>query len=155
MGSGRQRIHRHAVRVLVSILDVRIDKNLMRMQCRQPGTLPSPNSRHPRLPSAEAHALLPGVLQLRIRGLRQVRHRALRLRICASDEHGRGGRRDGHQAREEVGVSRFSQGALQEAIDGRDRYKTKGVPEGKAIILSAAENFHGRTLGVIRCVASA
>lgn len=31
------------------------------------------------------------------------------------------------------------------------RYQRKGVPEGKAIILSAADNFHGRTLGVIRC----
>ncbi|EIN05180.1 ornithine aminotransferase [Punctularia strigosozonata HHB-11173 SS5] len=28
-------------------------------------------------------------------------------------------------------------------------YEKKGVPEGKAIILSAAGNFHGRTLGVI------
>lgn len=26
----------------------------------------------------------------------------------------------------------------------------KGVPEGKAIVLSAAGNFHGRTLGIIR-----
>ncbi|KAF8512828.1 pyridoxal phosphate-dependent transferase [Gautieria morchelliformis] len=28
-------------------------------------------------------------------------------------------------------------------------YERKGIPEGKAIILSAADNFHGRTLGVI------
>lgn len=28
-------------------------------------------------------------------------------------------------------------------------YKKKGVPEGQAIVLSAANNFHGRTLGVI------
>jgi ornithine--oxo-acid transaminase len=31
-------------------------------------------------------------------------------------------------------------------------YMKKGVPEGKAIILSAEGNFHGRTLGVIRHV---
>ena len=31
-------------------------------------------------------------------------------------------------------------------------YMKKGVPAGKAIVLSAAENFHGRTIGVIRCV---
>lgn len=29
-------------------------------------------------------------------------------------------------------------------------YMKKEVPEGKAIILSAKDNFHGRTLGVIR-----
>ncbi|KAF7977203.1 hypothetical protein HWV62_4459 [Athelia sp. TMB] len=28
-------------------------------------------------------------------------------------------------------------------------YEKKGVPEGKAIVLSAADNFHGRTLGII------
>ena len=32
-------------------------------------------------------------------------------------------------------------------------YEKKGVPEGKAVVLSASENFHGRTLGVIRSVA--
>lgn len=31
-------------------------------------------------------------------------------------------------------------------------YMKKGVPEGKAIVLSVAGNFHGRTLAVIRCV---
>jgi len=31
-------------------------------------------------------------------------------------------------------------------------YMKKGVPEGKAIILSVAGNFHGRTIGVIRYV---
>lgn len=31
-------------------------------------------------------------------------------------------------------------------------YMRKGVPEGKALILSASDNFHGRTIGVIRCV---
>ncbi|KAJ7305496.1 ornithine-oxo-acid aminotransferase [Mycena albidolilacea] len=31
-------------------------------------------------------------------------------------------------------------------------YLRKGVPEGEAIVLSVADNFHGRTLGVIRCV---
>ncbi|EEB92809.1 hypothetical protein MPER_08626 [Moniliophthora perniciosa FA553] len=31
-------------------------------------------------------------------------------------------------------------------------YMKKGVPEGRAIILSAEGNFHGRTLGVIRQV---
>ena len=31
-------------------------------------------------------------------------------------------------------------------------YMKKGVPEGKAIVLSVAGNFHGRTLGVIRWV---
>jgi ornithine--oxo-acid transaminase len=31
-------------------------------------------------------------------------------------------------------------------------YLKKGVPDGKAIVLSVAGNFHGRTLGVIRCV---
>lgn len=31
-------------------------------------------------------------------------------------------------------------------------YEKKGVPEGQAIVLSAAGNFHGRTLGVIRRV---
>jgi len=30
-------------------------------------------------------------------------------------------------------------------------YMKKGVAPGKAVVLSAAENFHGRTLGVIRC----
>ena len=30
-------------------------------------------------------------------------------------------------------------------------YMKKGVPEGKAIVLSASGNFHGRTIGVIRC----
>ena len=30
------------------------------------------------------------------------------------------------------------------------RYERKGVPESKAIIFSAADNFHGRTLGVVR-----
>lgn len=30
-------------------------------------------------------------------------------------------------------------------------YKRKGVDEGKAIVLSVEGNFHGRTLGVIRC----
>lgn len=29
-------------------------------------------------------------------------------------------------------------------------YMRKGIPEGKALVLSAADNFHGRTLGVIR-----
>jgi ornithine--oxo-acid transaminase len=29
-------------------------------------------------------------------------------------------------------------------------YGTKGVPEGRAIVFSAAGNFHGRTIGVIR-----
>ena len=31
-------------------------------------------------------------------------------------------------------------------------YMKKGVPAGKAVILSAAGNFHGRTIGVIRFV---
>lgn len=31
-------------------------------------------------------------------------------------------------------------------------YLKKGVPDGKAIVLSVEGNFHGRTLGVIRCV---
>jgi len=31
-------------------------------------------------------------------------------------------------------------------------YMRKGVPEGKAIVLSVQGNFHGRTIGVIRCV---
>lgn len=31
-------------------------------------------------------------------------------------------------------------------------YEKKGVPEGKAVVLSAADNFHGRTLGIIRFV---
>lgn len=31
-------------------------------------------------------------------------------------------------------------------------YKKKGIPDGKAVVLSAAGNFHGRTLGVIRSV---
>lgn len=31
-------------------------------------------------------------------------------------------------------------------------YMKKGVPEGKAIILSVEGNFHGRTLGIIRLV---
>lgn len=31
-------------------------------------------------------------------------------------------------------------------------YQKKGVADGQAIIFSAAGNFHGRTLGVIRCV---
>lgn len=31
-------------------------------------------------------------------------------------------------------------------------YQKKGVPEGEAIVLSADGNFHGRTIGVIRCV---
>ena len=29
-------------------------------------------------------------------------------------------------------------------------YEKKGVPEGQAIVLSVAGNFHGRTIGVIR-----
>ena len=29
-------------------------------------------------------------------------------------------------------------------------YQKKGIEEGKAIILSCSDNFHGRTLGVIR-----
>ena len=32
-------------------------------------------------------------------------------------------------------------------------YKRKGVADGKAIVLSAEGNFHGRTIGVIRSVA--
>ena len=31
-------------------------------------------------------------------------------------------------------------------------YVKKGVEPGKAIVLSAAENFHGRTIGIIRYV---
>jgi ornithine--oxo-acid transaminase len=31
-------------------------------------------------------------------------------------------------------------------------YMKKGVPHGKARILSVENNFHGRTLGVIRCL---
>jgi ornithine--oxo-acid transaminase len=31
-------------------------------------------------------------------------------------------------------------------------YMKKGVLEGKAIVLSVEGNFHGRTLGIIRCV---
>lgn len=31
-------------------------------------------------------------------------------------------------------------------------YQKKGIPDGKAIVLSVAGNFHGRTLGVIRSV---
>ena len=31
-------------------------------------------------------------------------------------------------------------------------YMKKGVPEGKAIVLSVEGNFHGRTLGIIRLV---
>ena len=31
-------------------------------------------------------------------------------------------------------------------------YMEKGVPEGKAIVLSVEGNFHGRTLGIIRLV---
>lgn len=31
-------------------------------------------------------------------------------------------------------------------------YLKKGVPQGEAIVLSVAENFHGRTMGVIRSV---
>jgi ornithine--oxo-acid transaminase len=31
-------------------------------------------------------------------------------------------------------------------------YEKKFVPEGKAIVLAAEGNFHGRTLGVIRSV---
>lgn len=33
-------------------------------------------------------------------------------------------------------------------------YEKKGVPEGKAIVLSVEGNFHGRTIGIIRCVLS-
>ena len=33
-------------------------------------------------------------------------------------------------------------------------YEKKGVPEGQAIVLSVAGNFHGRTIGVIRFVES-
>jgi ornithine--oxo-acid transaminase len=33
-------------------------------------------------------------------------------------------------------------------------YMEKGVEPGKAIILACEGNFHGRTLGVIRCVES-
>lgn len=33
-------------------------------------------------------------------------------------------------------------------------YEKKGVPEDKAIVLSVEGNFHGRTIGVIRCVRS-
>jgi ornithine--oxo-acid transaminase len=29
-------------------------------------------------------------------------------------------------------------------------YMKKGIPDGKAIVLSVANNFHGRTMGVIR-----
>ena len=29
-------------------------------------------------------------------------------------------------------------------------YERKGVPEGRAIVLSASGNFHGRTIGTIR-----
>ena len=29
-------------------------------------------------------------------------------------------------------------------------YEKKGVPEGRALVLSVAGNFHGRTIGVIR-----
>ena len=29
-------------------------------------------------------------------------------------------------------------------------YEKKGVPEGRAIVLSASGNFHGRTIGTIR-----
>jgi ornithine--oxo-acid transaminase len=31
-------------------------------------------------------------------------------------------------------------------------YMTKHVPEGQAIVLTVQGNFHGRTIGVIRCV---
>lgn len=31
-------------------------------------------------------------------------------------------------------------------------YEKKGVPEGKAVVLSVAGNFHGRTIGIIRFV---
>ena len=31
-------------------------------------------------------------------------------------------------------------------------YEKKGVPEGEAVVLSVSDNFHGRTLGVIRSV---
>ncbi|KAJ7200577.1 hypothetical protein GGX14DRAFT_372142, partial [Mycena pura] len=31
-------------------------------------------------------------------------------------------------------------------------YTKKGVPEGRAVVLSAEANFHGRTAGAIRCV---
>jgi ornithine--oxo-acid transaminase len=31
-------------------------------------------------------------------------------------------------------------------------YEKKCVPEGQAVVLSVSENFHGRTLGVIRFV---
>ena len=31
-------------------------------------------------------------------------------------------------------------------------YEKKGVSEGKAVVLSVSDNFHGRTLGVIRSV---
>ena len=31
-------------------------------------------------------------------------------------------------------------------------YMKKGVPEGKAVVLSVEGNFHGRTLGIIRCL---
>jgi len=34
-------------------------------------------------------------------------------------------------------------------------YEQKGVAEGQAIVLSVSGNFHGRTLGIIRCVCSA
>lgn len=34
-------------------------------------------------------------------------------------------------------------------------YEKKGIPEGKAIVLSVEGNFHGRTLGVIRYVVCA
>jgi ornithine--oxo-acid transaminase len=29
-------------------------------------------------------------------------------------------------------------------------YQKKGIKDGKAIILSAMDNFHGRTLGIVR-----
>lgn len=31
-------------------------------------------------------------------------------------------------------------------------YLKKKIPQGKAIILSASDNFHGRTLGIVRYV---
>jgi len=31
-------------------------------------------------------------------------------------------------------------------------YEQKHVPDGRALVISAEGNFHGRTLGVIRCV---
>lgn len=118
------------------------------LQRRQSGPLPSPHRRRLDSPGIKALPLLARLPQLAPWSVRGKDHPPVWLRKGPADEHGRRGGRDGPEDLAQVGLRKECAPVFRLVGDASSD-DTEGVPKGKAIIISAAGNFHGRTLGVV------